>query len=254
MAKSRRASELPYREGDWLWIPLGRSGLHGLARIARIGPKGKIITIYGFAPPRQAAPSPEELSNLKAESAVLVTTCGDLGILEGAWQVIPDKGRFVRTEWPMPSFGQWEEGASFGMRLDYVADAPNTTPLASRIPIEAARRLPRDVVAGYKALEIDFCRALGLPIEKAPAGERKPMTADHYTYFRSERIARSAADQMLRAVIGARAEIQQSDDKWRVVLSHRLNQSTLGFDEIVDRLKRIAVQRNGEYDGWERDV
>ena len=228
--------------------------MYGLARIARIAPKGKIITIYGFGPPRKSLLAPAELLNLKAESADLVRTCGDLGIITGAWQILPHGGPFVRTEWPMPSFSRWEEGASFGIRLDYVADAPNTTPVASRIPIDVARRLPPDGIAGYKALEIHFCRALRVAIEKQLAGKPEPMAADHYTYFRSERIAKSAADQMLRAVPGARAEIQKSDDKWRVVLSHKLNQELPALDQIIELLQRIATQRNGEYDGWERDV
>jgi hypothetical protein len=57
---------------------------------------------------------------------------------------------------------------------------------------------------------------------------------------------------MLKAVPGSATEIRKSDDNWLVALSHRL--APIGLDEVVDRLKRIAAQRGGDYDGWERDV
>ena len=246
---------LPYREGDWLWIPLRLSGLHAVARVARIGPKGKVIAIYGFGPARTSEPSNEELAVLKPESADLIAMSGDLGIMNGAWQVIPYRGRFVREQWPMPSFGQWHEGASFGIRLDYVEDAPNTDPIASRVPLEDARRLPPDGVSGYVALEVYFCQALQVPLmEERATTELQPMRAEHYVYFRSARIAKSAASQMLKAVPGSATEIRKSDDNWLVVLSHRLVPAPIDFDEVIDRLERIAAQRGGEYDGWERDT
>jgi hypothetical protein len=245
---------LPYREGDWLWVPLRRSGLHAVARIARIGPTGKIIAIYGFGPARTSKPSNEELAVLEPESAALISMCSDLGIMNGAWQVIPIKARFVREQWPMPSFGQWHKGASFGIRLDYVEDAPNTHPIASRVPREEARQLPPDGVSGYQALEVHFCQALQVPIkEERATTEPHPVSAEHYVYFRSERIAKSAASQMLKAVPGSATEIRKSDDNWLVVLSHRVVPAPIDFQAVIDRLKRIAAQRGGDYDGWERD-
>jgi hypothetical protein len=253
--KAMREGGLPYQEGDWLWIPLRLSGLCAVARVARIGPKGRVIAIYGFGPARTSKPSDEELGVLEPESADLLAMCGDLGIINGAWQVIPYEGHFVRKHWPMPSFGQWYEGASFGIRLDYVEDAPNTNPVSSRVPLEDARQLPRDGVSGYEALEFHFCQALEVPANEDRATiDPKPARADHYVYFRSERIAKSAASQMLKAVPRAATEIRKSDDSWLVVLSHGLVPAPIDFDEIIDRLKRIAAQRGGDYDGWERDT
>jgi hypothetical protein len=179
--------DLPYREGDWLWIPLRRSGLQAVARVARVGPKGKIIAIYGFGPARTSKPSNEELAVLEPESADLIAMCGDLGIINGAWQVIPYQSAFIREQWPMPSFSQWHEGASFGIRRDYVEDAPNTHPVASRVPLEEARRLRPDRVSGYEALEVHFCQALQVPVKEDRATtDPQPMRAEHYVYFRSE--------------------------------------------------------------------
>ena len=59
---------------------------------------------------------------------------------------------------------------------------------------------------------------------------------------------------MLKAVPRAAAEIRKSDDNWIVVLSHGLLPAPIDFDEVIDRLKRIATQRGGDYDGWERDT
>src|SRR5438132_1358587 len=244
-----------YREGDWLWIPLRRPGFHAVARIARVAPGGDIITIYGFGPPRSEAPSSDELDRLEPASADLVGMAGDMGIQTGDWKVLSHRGRFDRERWPMPPFAQWDESGSRGLRLDYVKDAPNTKPVASVVSIEEARRLPRNRVSGYKAFEVHLSRALGLPVKaehRPPDGRR--MTAEHLTYFRSQGVAKSAANQMLKAVPGASVEVRRSGDKWLVLLSHQLMHQSLDFDMIVDRLKRIAAQRSGEYDGWERDT
>lgn len=251
--KAVREEGLPYQEGDWLWIPLRLSGLSAVARVARIGLHGTVIAIYGFGPARTSKPTDDELAVLEPESADLIEMCGDLGVMNGAWQVIPHRGRFAREQWPMPSFGQWHEGASFGIRLDYVEDAPNTHPVASRVPLEDARRLPPDGVSGYEALEFHFCQALKVPPMEDPATtDAQPMRAEHYVYFRSERLAKSAASQMLKAVPGSATEIRKSDDNWLVVVSHGLLSAPIDFDEVVDRLTRIAAQRGGDYDGWER--
>src|SRR5205823_821848 len=138
----------------------------------------------------------------------------------------------IRERWPMPSFSQWHEGTSFGIRRDYVEDAPNTHPVASRVPLEEARRLPPDRVSGYEALEVHFCQALQVPLKEDRATtDPQPMRAEHYVYFRSERIAKSAAGQMLKAVPGSATEIRKSDDNWLVALSHRL--APIGLDEVV---------------------
>src|SRR2546423_3890666 len=174
-----------YREGDWLWIPLRRSGLFAVGRIARVGPAGKVITLYGFGPPRTSLPSTDEFVRLRASSAAFVGMSGDLGILNGDWKVIPQpRGTFNRDEWPMPSFGQYSDPAPVGQRIDYVADAPNTDPIITMVPAHEARLLPPDGVSGYVALEVHLCQALGVRVRIEPKLDQgsRPMTAETYCY------------------------------------------------------------------------
>jgi len=244
---------LPYREGDWLWIPLGDQVHSGVARIARVGPRGRVLVLYGFGPARVQSPEPMQLGELEASSAALVRMAGDLGILKGEWKILSAHGRFDRARWPMPVFGRVEEEAPYGTLVDYVEGAPNTAPIEARISHRQARQLPPDGVYGYKLFEREFGRALGIAL--APPTE-PPAThsCDHYVYFASERVARSAAEQMTRAVPGATSEIRASNDKWLIVLRHEFANVSIGLAEVEKRLNRIAVQRHGDYDGWERSV
>ncbi len=82
--KAIRKRWLPYQEGHWLWIPLRLYGLHAVASVARIGPKGKVIAIYGFGPARTSKQTDEEVGRSRAESADLIAMCGDLGVMNGA--------------------------------------------------------------------------------------------------------------------------------------------------------------------------
>jgi hypothetical protein len=191
---------------------------------------------------------------MHASSAAMVRMCGDLGIINGEWKVIAHQESFDRAAWPMPAFGQWSDPNSPGVRVDYPADAPNTSPIATIVTYEEARQLPRDGIDGYEAFELHLCMALGVPDATPEMDRNQPMTAEHYTYFSTERVAKSAAKQMLRAVPGGTAEVRRSDDEWLVMISHRPLEDRIGFDDVVDRLTRIAAQRHGSYDGWERDA
>ena len=64
--KAIRKRWLPYQEGHWLWIPLRLYGLHAVASVARIGPKGKVIAIYGFGPARTSKQTDEEVGRSRA--------------------------------------------------------------------------------------------------------------------------------------------------------------------------------------------
>ena len=246
-------SKRPYREGDWVWIPVGRSGLNAVGRIGRVAPIGGGILFYGFGPARRTVPTPNDLNELKPATAVLIRMCGDLGILNHEWKVIPYTGFFDRREWRMPHFGQRSDPGSPGIRVEYPEDAPNTEPLMYRVTYDEARALPDDGLDGYRLVEERMADALHVRwSDPEPGGG--PMLAQHFVYFPSERIAKSAAEQMRRAIPGASTEIRESDNSWLVLLTHSLAPGPISFEEIGDRLTRIAAQRHGDYDGWERDT
>ena len=193
------------------------------------------------------------LNELTPARALLVRVCGDLAILNNEWKVITNTGPFDRQKWGMPAFGQWAEPGVSGTRVEYPEDAPNTQPVLRRVTYDEARALPHDGVDGYQLVEERMADALHVPWSN-PEVVGVPMTARHLVYFPSERIAKSAAKQMRRAVPGATTEIRASDPFWLVTLTHDVSGSPISFDEIVDRLTRVAKQRRGEYDGWERDT
>jgi hypothetical protein len=242
-----------YGEGDWLWIPLGKSSSHAIGRVARVGPRGKIMLVYAFGPPLRSKPSASELDMLQSSSAVMIRMCGDLGIICREWEVIARPTEFDRTAWPMPAFGQWSGPDFPGVRVDYPADAPNTDPVATLVTYEEASQLPPDGIDGYKAFEAHLCMALGI-LDGATGSNGQPATSQHYSYFLSERVAKSAAKQMVIAVPGGTVEIRHSDDEWLVILSHGHLVDSMDIAEVTDRLTQIAIQRHGRYDGWQRDA
>jgi hypothetical protein len=184
--------------------------------------------------------------------AATVGMCGDLGILDRQWGVIPYQGAFQSADWPMPAFGQWTE-PTYGTRVVYPADAPNTPAVETAVTYEEARRLPPDGIFGYEAFEAHVGAALDVR-EPAHEMDRFPNTAKHYSYFSTERVAKSAAKQMAQAVPGGVTEVRPSTDGWMVALSHQPLDDAIRFEDVIDRLTRIAAQRHGRYNGWERDT
>ena len=106
-----------YAEGDCFAVPL-RNGGFGVGIVARSNPKGVFLG-YFFGPKRSDIPSIEELASLVPGDAALVGRCGDLGIVDGSWQILGRVVGWRRAAWPMPVFVRREEITSRSYRVVY---------------------------------------------------------------------------------------------------------------------------------------
>lgn len=152
--------KLPYREGTWFAVPLKRGGyVVGVA--ARVAPKGRILFAYFFGPKREGFPELEEVSSLTADQAVLYLRVGDLGLIEGQWQIIGQSANWNRSEWPMPKFVRREELTNRIYLVEYSDDDPSKRIRETRITMEESEHLQTDDLFGYGAAEIKLTKLLG---------------------------------------------------------------------------------------------
>jgi len=155
--RRRTKGQLPYKEGDWLAVPL-RDGGYALGLAARVTGDGGVLG-YFFGPRRRKLPAAEDTGGLSAEEAILVAMFGDPGLLNGTWPVLPRTTDWDRDAWPMPVFGSVSGGGATRREYD-----ESTFALRSMLPAspEEARHLPKDYTYGYVALEIRLNQLLRL--------------------------------------------------------------------------------------------
>lgn len=134
-----RSSALPYGEGDLFALPLADSG-YLLGLIARVAPRGRVISVYVFdrllaeVPPRAALPPPE--------CVFMSARVGDLGLIKGEWPVVTREGAWHRTEWPIPVFGRVEPISGRAWRVEYRNEDPNSRPKEMRPTGQRSRHYP----------------------------------------------------------------------------------------------------------------
>lgn len=100
--KQRFSRKLPYKEGSVFCFPLRDSG-YGRGVVARSGKRGGCILGYFFGPILQS-PEDATLEGLSADHSVLCCLFGDLGLMDGTWQVIGAIPDWDRSHWPNPDF------------------------------------------------------------------------------------------------------------------------------------------------------
>jgi hypothetical protein len=157
MAKKTR-SRRDYDEGEWFAIPLDSGGV-AVGLIARADRKGKVLLGYFFGPRRSEAPSIRELKDYERHQAALVTMFGDLGLHNGRWTVIGAE-TWDRNAWPLPLFARMDavSGECYVVKYDEgdLCTEVSIRPGSS----EECAVLPRDLLSGYKAVEIKLDRLL----------------------------------------------------------------------------------------------
>jgi hypothetical protein len=136
-------------------IPL-RSGGYGRGVVARSGPKGKVLLGYFFGP-RLASVNDATLDDLDPEKAVLRVRFGDLGLVNGQWQVRGNLSNWKRSDWPMPDFARRPPGMRARL-VRYSDDDPNR--VEAEHPIDDNPELPADSLSGYGAVEIKLDKLL----------------------------------------------------------------------------------------------
>jgi hypothetical protein len=142
---------LPYREGDWFAVPLPGGG-YAVGLVARASRIGKILLGYFFGPRRDEVPALSELLELQAGDAVLVDLFGDLSLYNREWPLLGSTPQWDRTRWPMPVFGEVDEDAGFGWRVEHPTEDPTIEPVLKRVSRAEASRLPEYHLMGAEAV------------------------------------------------------------------------------------------------------
>jgi hypothetical protein len=138
--------KLPYREGDWFAIPLVGSGF-AVGLIARSPRGGKVLFGYFFGPRKLSLPRLIDLAHYKCQDAILVAKFGDYSLFHGEWPVLGSLGKWLRNDWPMPSFSRVDEKKR-AVKVAYSEEDPTKCLIEQPCPIEEAVDLPEDSMLG----------------------------------------------------------------------------------------------------------
>src|SRR5688572_21513384 len=127
---SMRDSRINYEEGSLIAVPLQRKGW-ALGVVARLSGKGALL-VYFFGPVYKAPPRAVKTFSKRAQDAILVVRCGDLGLLERRWKVIGRIQEWDRQAWPMPWFVRTDVVTGTHLRIMYSDD--NLTKQIAAVP------------------------------------------------------------------------------------------------------------------------
>lgn len=150
--------KLPYKEGDWLAVPL-RDGGYALGLAARVNGKG-IVLGYFFGPRYTSPPSPIEIEGRQSQDAIFVGQFGDPGLLDGSWPVVGAVPGWQREDWPVPVFGRRDRrDPTITWRSHY---DENTLRFVreERVAPDQIAGLPKESLSGYGFVEIHLSMLL----------------------------------------------------------------------------------------------
>lgn len=149
--------KLPYAEGSVVLVPLRKGGV-ARGVIARAGPKGKALLGYFFGPYLTVA-GDAQTDDLQPADALLRARFGDLGLINGEWQVIGVISNWNRAEWPMPDFVRRDPLGVLRPRLVRRSDIDPLLVEAEYV-IDDDTGLEPDAAYGYGAVEIELTKRL----------------------------------------------------------------------------------------------
>lgn len=153
-------NSVPYKEGDWIAVPIPDRG-YILGRIARSSRTGAIIACF-FSPLRETLPVKDDIDGLTAHDAVAIYKFGNMGLVEENWPIIDNTDDWHREEWPLPSFGHIDAvDPNKAYRREY--NEKNLNQIILEVPIspEEAHQLPKDGYLGHRALQSKLSRLFG---------------------------------------------------------------------------------------------
>lgn len=148
----------PYEEGTWFAVPLRDRRSYGVGVVARAF-EGGVLLCYFFGPRRNTVPSLDEVANLLPSDAIRVLQVGDLGILEGQWQIVGSSPEWERSEWPIPPFARYELLTDRVWKVSYSDTNPNQVVQEEQIDPKDVS-FGRDALYGSEAAEIELTEAL----------------------------------------------------------------------------------------------
>ena len=149
--------KINYKEGTWFAIPL-REGGYGVGVAARA--KRACILAYLFGPRRESVPKLDEISMLKADSAVIVLRVGDLGLVNGKWPIIGNAQSWNYSDWPMPVFFRREVLPPFRKWRVYYSDTEPNKTIKEELESNERPDLSESGLYGSGAAEIKLTKLL----------------------------------------------------------------------------------------------
>ena len=148
---------LPYSEGTVFTVPL-RNGGYARGVVARAAPEGRVLFGYFFGP-KLNSPENAVTDDLKPEDAILSVIFGDLGLINGEWNIIGAVSKWDRNLWPMPDFVRRDPIMKRAWRVRYSDSDPSQ--LEGEEPVAFDTNLPPNISSGYGAVELKLTKLLG---------------------------------------------------------------------------------------------
>ena len=143
--------KLPYREGDWIAVPL-KTGGWAVGVVARQDGRGGIFG-YFFGPRRDQVPALGELRGYKPDEAILLSILGDLGLIRNEWPVLGRLEPWEREKWPLTLLRRTDCVSGVHRLIEY-DESDLLEEIGSRkAPPEEAMCYPEDGIAGSKSIE-----------------------------------------------------------------------------------------------------
>lgn len=258
-----------YREGTWFGVPLRRGGF-GVGIVARAAVGKPIILCYFFGPRRESLPKIDEVSILKASSAILVLRASDLGLMRGDWPIIGTERLWNPANWPMPVFVRREMVSPFRNWLVYYSDNDPSEIIKEELEPNERSELYEDGLSGSGAAEIKLTKLLAegrSSIEKISFSREvlgqlrnlgsdinKPHNFDFYLYLPSETLAWDAAKSVREKGFAAKVMPSTQGDKWLCRASKTFVPEPEPLHDIDHFFTSLAASLHGVFDGWESNV
>jgi len=153
--------KLPYREGDLFTLPLRDSGI-AIGLIARAGPRGQVLFGYFFNLRYDNLPDLVDFSRLTPGDAIVRYRFGDLGLINGRWQILGAMPRWDRIHWPMPPFVREDPLTGHKAQVIYAEDDPSLELSCIKLT-DTMMTDPKDGVAGCGYIELWLTQLLAVP-------------------------------------------------------------------------------------------
>lgn len=151
------SNAFPYAEGTVFSVPL-REGGFARGIVARAAPEEACIFGYFFGP-KVGSVADLDMDNISPENAILSVISGDLGLMNGEWQVIGLLPDWQREAWGMPDFVRRDPIGKRAWRVRYSDNDPSK--IESEEPTDFDTNLPPNWSSGYGSVELKLTKLLG---------------------------------------------------------------------------------------------
>lgn len=148
---------LPYSEGTVFAVPL-RNGGFARGIVARAAPEGAVLFGYFFGP-KLPSLNEADVAGVEPDCAIAQLIFGDLGLINGEWQIIGHLSEWHRETWGMPDFVRRDPIGKRAWRVRRSDSDPSKVDFEE--PIDFDANLPPNISSGYGAVELKLTTILG---------------------------------------------------------------------------------------------